>query len=73
MTKINKDENARIIQQICVFDKEKGEYEFRSNLNYCINEPYFEKTLSFGDKDEKKLTILLYQVSGDMTVFSNLD
>ena len=41
-TKINEDENWKIIQQICVFDKEKGENDFGSNLNYSINEPYFE-------------------------------
>ena len=30
--------------------------------------PYFEKTLPLVGKVEKKLTILLYQVSGDVTV-----
>ena len=30
--------------------------------------PYFEKTLSLVGKVEKKLTVLLYQVSGDVTV-----
>ena len=58
MTKINKDENLGIIQQIFFFDKEKGEPDFRSNLNYCINDPYFEKMLSLGDEVEKKLTVL---------------
>jgi hypothetical protein len=48
MTKINKNENRRIIQQIYVFDKEKGEHDFGSNLNYCINEPYFEKAFLWG-------------------------
>ena len=48
MTKINEDENWRIIQQICVFDKGKGEHDFGSNLNYSINAPYFEKTLCWG-------------------------
>ena len=69
-TKINEDENWKIIQQICVFDKEKGENDFGSNLNYSINEPYFEQTLSLG---EEKLTILLYQVNGDVTIFSKHD
>ena len=53
MTKINKNENRRIIQQIYVFDKEKGEHNFGSNLNYCINEPYFEKTFLWGMKMRK--------------------
>ena len=38
--------------------------------------PYFEKILSLVGKVEKKLTVLLYQVSGDVTVtgeFSNHD
>ena len=30
--------------------------------------PYFEKTLSLVGKVEKKLIVLLYQVSGDVTV-----
>ena len=72
-TKINEDENWRIIHQICVLDKEKGEHDFVSNLNYCINEPYFEKTLSLRDEVEKKLTVLLYQISGDVTIFSKHD
>ena len=58
MTKINKDENLGIIQQICFLDKEKGEHDFTSNLNYCINDPYFEKMLSLGDGVEKKFTVL---------------
>ena len=66
MTK-NGDGNRRIIQQICVFDKKKGEHNFGSNLNYSINKPYFEQQLSLG---EKKLTVLLYQISGDVTEFS---
>ena len=38
--------------------------------------PYFEKTLSLQGKIKKKLTVLLYQVNGDITVtgeFSNHD
>ena len=53
MMKINKNENRRIIQQIYVFDKEKDEHDFGSNLNYFINEPYFEKTFLWGMKMRK--------------------
>ena len=56
MTK-NENENWKIIQQICILDKKKGKHNFGSNLNYSINEPYFEQTLSLG---EKKLTGFLY-------------
>ena len=98
LTKINEDENWRIIQQICVFDEERanmtlGRYNFEVATdcinhiigsegehyyvpNYCINDPYFEKTLSLVDEGEKKLTLLLYDVSGDTTItgtFSNHD
>ena len=44
--------------------------------NYCINDPYFEKTLSIKDEGEKKITLLLYDVSTDTTInaeFSNHD
>ena len=44
--------------------------------NYCINDPYFEKTLSLKDEAEKKITLLLYDVSTDTTItseFSNHD
>ena len=44
--------------------------------NYCINDPYFEKTLSSKDEGEKKLTLLLHDFSNDMSVtaeFSNHD
>ena len=34
--------------------------------------PYFEKTFFLQGKVEKKLTILLYQVSGDVTVTGEL-
>ena len=40
------------------------------------NNPYFEKTLYLVGKVEKKLKVLLYQVSGDVTVtgeFYNYD
>ena len=98
MTKINEDENWRIIQQICVFDEERanmtlGRYNFEVATdcinhiigaegehyyvpNYCINDPYFEKTLSLVDEGEKKLILLLYDVSSDLTItgeFSNHD
>ena len=43
---------------------------FGSNLNNYLNEPYFKKRLSLG---EKKLTVLLYQISGDVTIFSKHD
>ena len=97
-TKINEDENWRIIQQICVFDEERsnmtlGRYNFEVAVdcinhiigpdgehyyvpNYCINDPYFEKTLSLKDEEEKKITLLLYDVSTDTTItseFSNHD
>ncbi len=97
-TKINEDENWRIIQQICVFDEERsnltlGRYNFQVATdcinhiigpdlehyyvpNYCINDPYFEKTLSLVDNGETKLTLLLYDVSSDTTItgtFSNHD
>ena len=97
-TKINEDENWRIIQQVCVFDEERanmtlGRYNFEVAKdcinhiigadgehyyvpNYCINDPYFEKTLSLKDEGEKKLTLLLYDVSTDTTItaeFSNHD
>ena len=97
-TKINEDENWRIIQQICVFDEERanltlGRYNFEVAVdcinhiigsdgehyyvpNYCINDPYFEKTLSFKDEEEKKINLLLYDVSTDTTIsaeFSNHD
>ena len=41
-----------------------------------MNDLYFGKTLSLGGIVEKKLIVLLYQVSGDVTVtgeFSNHD
>lgn len=44
--------------------------------NYCINDPYFEKTLSLKDNGEKKLHLYLYDVSTDTTIkhdFSNHD
>ncbi len=97
-TKINEDENWRIIQQICVFDEERsnmtlGRYNFEVAVdcinhiigpdgehyyvpNYCINDPYFEKTLSLKDEGEKKIKLLLYDVSTDTTItseFSNHD
>ena len=97
-TKIDEDENWRIIQQICVFDEERanmtlGRYNFEVATdcinhiigadgehyyvpNYCINDPYFEKTLSLKDEEEKKLTLLLHDFSNDMSVtaqFSNHD
>ena len=97
-TKINEDENWRIIQQICVFDVERsnmtlGRYNFEVAVdcinhiigpdgehyyvpNYCINDPYFEKTLSLKDEEEKKISLNLYDVSTDTTItseFSNLD
>ena len=97
-TKIEEDENWRIIQQICVFDEERanmtlGRYNFEVATdcinhiigadgehyyvpNYCINDPYFEKTLSLKDEEEKKLTLLLHDFSNDMSVtaqFSNHD
>ena len=97
-TKINEDENWRIIQQICVFDEERsnmtlGRYNFEVAVdcinhiigpdgehyyvpNYCINDPYFEKTLSLKDQEEKKIKLLLYDVSTDTTItseFSNHD
>jgi hypothetical protein len=97
-TKINEDENWRIIQQICVFDEERsnmtlGRYNFEVAVdcinhiigpdgehyyvpNYCINDPYFEKTLSLKDEEEKKITLHLYDVSTDTTItseFSNHD
>ena len=97
-TKINEDENWRIIQQICVFDEERsnmtlGRYNFQvaddcvNHIigeegehyyvpNYCINDPYFEKSLSLKDEGERKLTLLLYDVSTDTTItteFSNHD
>jgi hypothetical protein len=95
-TKINENENWRIIQQICVFDEERANMTLgRYNLevavncinhivgaqgehyfvpNYCINDPYFEKELSLKDDGEKKLHLLLYDVSTDTTIkhdFSN--
>ena len=98
MTKINEDENWRIIQQICVFDEERanmtlGRYNFEVATdcinhiigaegehyyvpNYCINDPYFEKTLSLVDEGENKLILLLHDVSSDVTItgeFSNHD
>ena len=97
-TKIEEDENWRIIQQICVFDEERsnmtlGRYNFEVAVdcinhiigpdgehyyvpNYCINDPYFEKTLSLKDQEEKKIKLLLYDVSTDTTItseFSNHD
>jgi hypothetical protein len=97
-TKIEEDENWRIVQQICVFDEERanmtlGRYNFEVATdcinhiigadgehyyvpNYCINDPYFEKTLSLKDEEEKKLTLLLHDFSNDMSVtaqFSNHD
>ena len=97
-TKIEEDENWRIIQQICVFDEERanmtlGRYNFEVAVdcinhiigpdgehyyvpNYCINDPYFEKTLSLKDDGEKRLTLLLHDFSNDMSVtaeFSNHD
>ena len=97
-TKIEEDENWRIIQQICVFDEERsnmtlGRYNFEVAVdcinhiigpdgehyyvpNYCINDPYFEKTLTLKDQEEKKIKLLLYDVSTDTTItseFSNHD
>ena len=97
-TKIEEDENWRIIQQVCVFDEERanmtlGRYNFEvaENCvnhiigpdgehyyvpNYCVNDPYFEKELSFKEVEEKKVNIILYDVATDTTVkqeFSNHD
>ena len=97
-TKLNEDENWRIIQQICVFDEERanltlGRYNFEvaedciNHIigpngmhyyvpNYCINDPYFEKTLSMKDVEEKKIKLVLYDVATDTTInheFSNHD
>ena len=49
---------------------------YKWRWNYYINDPYFEKTFTLVGKIEKKLTVLLYQVSGDVRVigeFSNHD
>ena len=89
-TKINEDENWRIIQQVCVFDEERanmtlGRYNFEvaDNCvnhiigsegehyyvpNYCVNDPYFEKTLSLKDVEEKKINLILYDVANDHAV-----
>ena len=97
-TKIEENDNWRIIQQICVFDEERANmtlgrynYEVATNCinhiigpdgehyyvpNYCINDPYFEKTLSMKNEGEKKLTLALHDFSNDMCIteeFSNHD
>ena len=44
--------------------------------NYCINDPYFEKTLTLKDVEEKKLNLILYEASNNKTIkheFSNHD
>ena len=89
-TKINEDENWRIIQQVCVFDEERanmtlGRYNFEvaDNCvnhiigsegehyyvpNYCVNDPYFEKTLSLKKVKKKKINLILYDVANDHAV-----
>ena len=89
-TKINEDENWKIIQQVCVFDEERanmtlGRYNFEvaENCvnhiigsegehyyvpNYCVNDPYFEKTLSLKNVEEKKINLILYDVANDHAI-----